>query len=54
LKENLLEMTVDGSLKIKFENMSICDFWFAARKEFKKLSGAVIFTPTVIPINVFV
>jgi hypothetical protein len=35
LKESLLEMTVDGSLKIKFENMSIRDFWFVARKEFK-------------------
>jgi hypothetical protein len=30
-------MSVDGSLKIKFENMSICDFWIAARKEFKEL-----------------
>jgi hypothetical protein len=43
LKENLLEMSVDGSLKIKFENMSICDFWIAARKEFKELIGNNIF-----------
>jgi hypothetical protein len=42
LKENLLEMSVDVSLKIKFENMLICDFWFAARKEFKELSDAAI------------
>jgi hypothetical protein len=30
LKENLLEMSVDVSLEIKFENMYI-DFWIAAR-----------------------
>jgi hypothetical protein len=42
LKENLLEMSVDGSLKIKFENMSICDFWIVVRKEFKELSDADI------------
>ncbi|GFG36757.1 hypothetical protein Cfor_09459 [Coptotermes formosanus] len=42
LKEKLLEMSVDGSLKIKFENKSICDFWIAARKEFKELTDAAI------------
>jgi hypothetical protein len=42
LKENLLEISIDGSLKIKFENMSICDFWFDARKEFKELSDIAI------------
>jgi hypothetical protein len=35
-------MSLDGSLTIKFENMSICDFWIAGRKEFKELSDAAI------------
>jgi hypothetical protein len=42
LKENLLEMSVDGSLKIKVENLSICDFWIYARKEYKELSDTAI------------
>jgi hypothetical protein len=35
-------MSVDGSLKIKFENLSICDFWIYARKEYKELSDTAI------------
>jgi hypothetical protein len=42
LKENLLEITVDSSLKIKFENLSICDFCIYARKEYKELSDTAI------------
>jgi hypothetical protein len=42
LKENLLEMSIDGSLKIKFENFSICDFWIYAHKEYKELSHTAI------------
>jgi hypothetical protein len=42
LKENLLEMLVDDSLKIKFENMLICDFWIPACREFKEFSDAAI------------
>jgi hypothetical protein len=41
-------MSVHGSLKIKFENLSICDFWIYARKEYKELSD------NDIPLNLFV
>jgi hypothetical protein len=40
--ENLLKVSIDSSLKIKFENILICDFWTAAREEFKELSDAAI------------
>jgi hypothetical protein len=42
IKETLMEISVEGSLKIKFENMSICDIWIAAHREFKELSDAAI------------
>jgi hypothetical protein len=31
-------MSVDGSLKIKFEDLWICDFWIYAHKEYYELS----------------
>jgi hypothetical protein len=35
-------MSIDGLLKIKLKNISICNFWFAAHKEFSELSDAPI------------
>jgi hypothetical protein len=35
-------MSIDGLLKITFENMSICGSWIAAHKEFKELCDAAV------------
>lgn len=37
LKENLIELSPDGSLKISFDDKLVCDFWHIIKKEFKGL-----------------
>ena len=42
LKENLIELSADGSLKIGFGDKLVCDFWHIIKKEFKGLRGTSI------------
>lgn len=42
LKENLIELSADGSLKISFDDKLVCDFWHIIKKEFKGLRGTSI------------